>query len=70
VWTGTVLLVDSSVSGGNDGCSGSLAGTGGSPTLDADFLGWARWRRELCDLASVTRGWCGTSLSLLEYLQR
>jgi hypothetical protein len=65
-WDGSVQLVDSRV-GGNQGCSGSTTGAGASITLNASFLDNPRWRREMCD--SVTRGWCGTDLTLSEYLR-
>jgi hypothetical protein len=67
-WDGTNVLSDSKVSGPIDGCTGPTNGAGASLTLNTAFLDNPRWRREMCDEAGVTRGWCGTSTSLSQYL--
>ncbi len=68
VWKGSINLIDSAVSGLNDGCGGSTSGAGSTPALDPEFLNRARWRTELCDEQGVTRGWCGTTQTLSQYL--
>jgi len=69
VWTGSLQLVDSHVEGSVSGCSGSTSGAGATIQLNASFLDSSRWRQEMCTDAGVTRGWCGTSMTLSEYLQ-
>jgi hypothetical protein len=66
-WKGSTVLTDSKVRS-SDGCDGSIAGTGASITLNTSFLDHPRWRQEMCTDAGVTRGWCGTTKTLSEYL--
>ncbi|MBL8744469.1 MAG: hypothetical protein JNK04_25350, partial [Myxococcales bacterium] len=65
---GEIDLVNSEIMGQNNGCTGPTNGAGGMPALDTAFLDAARWRKELCDDAGVTRGWCATDMSLSAYL--
>lgn len=65
---GEITLVDSSIAGEIDGCTGATAGAGGTPSLDAAFLDSPRWRQEMCTDAGVSRGWCAAEVSLSEYL--
>jgi hypothetical protein len=66
---GAITLIESAIGGLNSGCGGSTSGQGWTVQLDTTFLNSPRWRREMCDDAGVTRGWCATSLSLSDYLK-
>jgi uncharacterized protein YjdB len=66
-WEGTTELTNSNVRA-SDGCNGSTSGAGASITLNTAFLDNPRWRQEMCTDAGVTRGWCGTTMTLSEYL--
>jgi hypothetical protein len=68
-WDGSNVLTDSKVSGPINGCTGPTDGAGASITLNTSFLDNPRWRREMCEEAGVTRGWCATTKTLSEYLQ-
>jgi hypothetical protein len=65
---GNTTLVNSKVTGSNSGCSGGTNGAGATLALNTTFLNNPRWRQEMCTDAGVTRGWCGTALTLSEYL--
>jgi hypothetical protein len=69
VWTGSIQLSNSRIGGTNDGCSGGATGAGASLQLNTTFLDSPRWRQEMCTDAGVTRGWCGTTKTLSEYLK-
>lgn len=48
---------------------GSLNRTGGAkPALNMQFLNDARWKSEMCSAAGVTRGFCGSSQGLGDYV--
>jgi hypothetical protein len=68
-WDGSNVLTDSKVAGPVDGCTGPTNGAGASITFNTAFLDNPRWRREMCEEAGVTRGWCATSMTLSEYLK-
>jgi Bacterial Ig-like domain (group 2) len=68
-WDGSNTLVDSKVDGQINDCAGPTDGVGATITLNASFLDNPRWRREMCDEAGVTRGWCATNMKLSEYLE-
>lgn len=64
-WKGSTQLVNSKIAG-QSWCSGSTSGAGANIQLNTAFLNNPRWRTELC--AGVSRGWCGTSQTLSQYL--
>jgi hypothetical protein len=56
-----------------DASIGSWKGTinrtpGANPTLNLTFLNDSRWKKEMCTDAGVTRGFCGTSMNLGDYI--